>query len=223
MKISKRLKIVGDLVDENSRVIDVGCDHALLSIYLVNRNINLSVIASDVKKGPLVQAKENIRKHHMEDIIKIKEGNGLAPMEKDTDTVVITGMGGKTMLGIFKNEEQKLSQVKTIIISPNTDVILIRTFLIKHGFYLEKEVLLEEHNIIYSILKFHKGKVKYTAKELYFGPILLQKKDKLFRKYFEKELQRKQISLSFLPKKYFLKRYKLKQEINLLEKTIKEG
>ena len=35
MKINERLKRVASYVDDNSYIIDVGCDHALLDIYLV--------------------------------------------------------------------------------------------------------------------------------------------------------------------------------------------
>ena len=39
VKLSKRLKAIADLVDKDSKIIDVGCDHALLDIYLLkNKN-----------------------------------------------------------------------------------------------------------------------------------------------------------------------------------------
>ena len=38
MKINERLKKIGDLVEANSVCLDVGCDHALLDIYLIKRN-----------------------------------------------------------------------------------------------------------------------------------------------------------------------------------------
>ena len=38
MKINDRLKKIGDLVEANSFCLDVGCDHALLDIYLVKKN-----------------------------------------------------------------------------------------------------------------------------------------------------------------------------------------
>ena len=37
MKINDRLKAIGDLVEANSFCLDVGCDHGLLDIYLVQR------------------------------------------------------------------------------------------------------------------------------------------------------------------------------------------
>ena len=60
MKINDRLKLIGDLVKANSFCLDVGCDHALLDIYLVKRNKNIKAIASDVAEGPLDIAKNNI-------------------------------------------------------------------------------------------------------------------------------------------------------------------
>ena len=33
-KISKRLELIASFIPENSKVIDIGCDHGLLDIYL---------------------------------------------------------------------------------------------------------------------------------------------------------------------------------------------
>lgn len=40
-KLSKRLEVVASFVNDNSKVIDIGCDHGLLSIYLVNKYKNI--------------------------------------------------------------------------------------------------------------------------------------------------------------------------------------
>ena len=40
MKINSRLKKIGDLVEANSFCLDVGCDHALLDIYLVKKKVS---------------------------------------------------------------------------------------------------------------------------------------------------------------------------------------
>lgn len=58
MKINARLKKIGDLVEANSFCLDVGCDHALLDIYLIHRDKNIKTIASDIAAGPLDQAKK---------------------------------------------------------------------------------------------------------------------------------------------------------------------
>ena len=60
MALSYRLKTVADLVSKDKVVADIGCDHALLSIYLVENGISNKVYAIDNKKGPLAKANENI-------------------------------------------------------------------------------------------------------------------------------------------------------------------
>ena len=57
MKINDRLKAIGDLVEANSFCLDVGCDHALLDIYLVKKKKNIKCIASDIAEGPIEAAK----------------------------------------------------------------------------------------------------------------------------------------------------------------------
>ena len=49
MKISKRLRAIGDLIEDNSFILDVGCDHALLDIYVVTNKKNVRAIASDAE------------------------------------------------------------------------------------------------------------------------------------------------------------------------------
>ena len=53
-KLSKRLEVVASFVNDNSKVIDIGCDHGLLSIYLVNKYKNVKVIASDINENGVV-------------------------------------------------------------------------------------------------------------------------------------------------------------------------
>ena len=60
-KLSKRLESLALLVDKKDQLVDVGCDHGLLSIYLVQNNLCKKVIASDVNQNALNSAIKNIR------------------------------------------------------------------------------------------------------------------------------------------------------------------
>ena len=95
--------------------------------------------------------------------------------------------------------------------------------LSKDGVFIyngDDEYLVKEGKIIYQIIKFRQGKKKYTSKEYFFGPVLLTKKDKLFREYYDKELRAREILMSLLPKSYRLKRFKIKKEIKLIRENI---
>lgn len=222
MKINSRLKLIGDLVSDNSVCLDVGCDHAFLDIYLEKSNRGIKAIASDIAEGPLEAAKSNIKRENLEGKIEVRLGNGLDTYTNDIDTVIIAGMGGRNMIGIFKNNIKKLKKIETLILSPNNYQEDVKLFLSKNGFYIDNEEFVREKKFIYQVIVFKKGRKSYTKRQMFFGPIFLIKKGPLFKEYYEREYKTREIMLEFLPKRYKLKRYKLKKEIKLIKKEIEE-
>ena len=220
VKLNNRLLKVASLVDEQRNIIDIGCDHAFLSIYLVQNKKTLKVIASDIKEGPLKHAKENIKKYGVNYEIKVKLGMGIEPIEDDIDTIIISGMGGLNMVGILKYYPSKYQNVDTIILSPNSDTNIVRKEICKLGFYIDEELLVKENNIIYPIIKFKRGKKKYKYRDCLYGPKLIEKKDNLFKEYMQKEKQTKEKLLAVLPKKYLKKRIQLKKELKIINKIL---
>lgn len=220
-KLSKRLQVVANLIQDNKKIIDIGCDHGLLSIYLAEKYKNIKIIASDVNKNALNSAIENIKKSSMQDIIETRLGNGLEVVTKDEiDTIVISGMGSNTIVGILKKSKDKLANVNNIIVQSNTDLYFLRKNITRIGYYIEEELLVEDKNIIYTVIKFTKGRKKYTYKELYLGPILLNKKDKLFQKKMEKELKTMKMIIKNITKGHYLYKLKIKRNIKILEETL---
>jgi len=220
IKLNNRLLSVASLVEEGKRIIDIGCDHAFLSIYLVQNKNPLKMIASDINEGPLVHAKENIKKYNLTDKIKVKLGNGIDPIEEDIDTIIISGMGGLNMIGILKYTPSKYKNVDTIILSPNSDTYDVRREICKLGFYIGDEKLVKDKNIIYPVICFKRGKRKYSYKDYLYGPILSNQRDLLFIEYLKKERDTKQKLLEVMPKKYFEKRLQLKKELKLINKIL---
>ena len=220
MKINARLKTIGDLVEANSFCLDVGCDHALLDIYLVKRNKNIKTVASDIAEGPLNQAKKNIKRERLENQIETRLGDGLDTYTKDINTIIISGMGGRNIIGIFKKNLKALKTTDTIILSPNNYQEDVKRFLCKNGFYIENEEFVRDKRFIYQIIILKKGKRNYSKKEYFFGPIFLIKKGPLFREYYEREMKSREILLSLLPKNYRFKKYQTKKEIELIKKEI---
>lgn len=218
MLINKRLKAVSDLVNDNCSFIDIGCDHAFLDIYLATRKDKnfKKIVASDSKEGPLKQAEKNIKQKKLYNKIELRLGNGLDVYTNDIDTVIISGMGGRNMIGIFKNHLPYLKTINTIILSPNNYQMDVKKFLTKQGYIIDEEILVKENKFIYQAIRFVKGKKKYSKKEYFFGPILLEKKDELFLEYYKKEVKTREILLDVLPKSYYMKRYQIKKELKLL-------
>ena len=221
MKISKRLEIVSNLVSDNSNVIDVGCDHALLDIYLFKNKKNVKIIASDIKDGPLEQAKKNINKYHYD--IKVKQGYGLDTIAKDTDTVIITGMGGDTIISILDKGKRSLSNVENLIISPQSEWSKVRKFITSLGFYITFEKIIIDMNKFYLIEKYQKGLKNYTQKELEYGPFFLENKDMEFIKYYEQLLLEHKKILKKIPLYKIRNRYQEYKKIKQIKKIIKRN
>ena len=222
MKINARLKKIGDLVEANSFCLDVGCDHALLDIYLVSKKKNIQAVASDIAEGPLEQAKNNIKRERLEDKIETRLGSGLKTYTDEINTVIISGMGGRNIIGICKEDLKILKKIDTLIISPNNYQEDVKRFLTKNGFYIENEEFVKDKRFIYQIIIFKRKKKKYTKKDYFFGPVFLIKKGPLFREYYLRELKSREILKTMLPNNYKIKKYKLNKEIQMIKNEIED-
>ncbi len=222
IKLSKRLEAISSLVPINSSVIDIGCDHALLDIYLYQKKIVKKAIASDINENALKNARDNIKKYKLEDDIEVRLGNGLDTLNEEdkVDTIIISGMGAHTIIGILKNNLDKLKNIETIIVQSNTKLEFLRREIAKINYYIADEVIVLDNKKTYIIIKLIKGKKRYTKKEMYFGPVLLKKRDKLFVEYYQKELEKLNIFLKLMPKNNIISRYKIKKEIRLYKNVV---
>lgn len=177
MKLSDRLSMIASLVDINTRVIDIGCDHAYLDIYLTLNNQN-ECIATDINKGAIDNAKANIKKYNLERKIKVKKTDGLNGIKvKEDDNIVISGMGAFNIINILKDKELS----NTLILSANNNVDILRKEVVKLGYIIDTEIFLYDNNKPYIIIKFIKGNKKYSDFDYLIGPIL--KHNPEYKKY----------------------------------------
>jgi len=196
MNLSKRLQAVATLVDIKARVIDVGCDHAYLDIYLTLNNDN-KCIASDINKNALEIAKKNIKKYNLEDKIETKLTNGLTDIKiKENDNIVICGMGTYTILEILKTN----TLCNTLIISSNNNIDILRREVINLGYYIDSEIFIIDKGKPYIIIKFIKGIRKYSKIDILLGPVLknnIEYKKYIINKYKNilKNISKKKIIL----------------------------
>ena len=222
INLSSRLKLISEFVPLNSKVMDIGCDHGLLDIYLYQNRIVKKIIASDINFSALSNAIENIKANKLEKEIETRLSDGLENIhaEDEIDTLVIAGMGSNTIVNMLKKDIKKLDKIKTIIIQSNTKLEFLRSEIVKLNYYIADEAIVEDtiNPLLNSI--YIKGRRKYTKKELYFGPILLSTKSLVFQKYTKDNLKKLQCILSSVPKNKILLRYKIKKEIHLYQDIV---
>ena len=221
-KLSNRLKAIANYVKSDAKIVDIGCDHALLDIYLVSNNPDIKAIAVDVKEGALNQARKNVAKYNMQGAIDLRLGDGLDIIDKsEINTIIISGLGCPKIIEILTNNKNKLVHVDDLILQSNTDYCRLRKEICALGYYIAAEDLVKEHNIIYLIIHFKKGNKKYKYEDYLFGPFLRLEKSKLYKELISYDLKKKEILCYQIPRKYFLKRQRVRMEILKLKRELK--
>lgn len=218
MNLDNRLKRITDFIPSDSYILDVGCDHALLDIYLaLNRN-NVKLIASDINENPLKIAKENIKKYNLEDKITLEKADGVSKINDEVDTVVIAGMGTSTINDIINNDLKKLKNVKKIIISSHTSSFELRENMNKKGFKIIDEAVVFDKGKYYEIIVYSNGYEKLSKLDMKYGPIISKRKDEITKAYFNERY----LKLIEIYKKIPNGNKKLKDDLNKKIKEIKK-
>ena len=148
-----RIKALASLVDKDSRLVDIGTDHALLPIYLYENEITKKVTGSDISSNALEFAKNNLKKHNLSDKIKLIVSDGFTNLNDEYDTAVISGVGTDTIKKILDRENLP----KKLIISSHKNVDKLRLFMNKKGYKIIKEITLKDNDIYYDMIKYEKG------------------------------------------------------------------
>lgn len=160
---SERLKLIASLVNTSDIVLDVGCDHGYLSMYLKQNNLCKDVFASDISINALSNARNNFKKNNLD--IKTFVSDGFKDIPVYFNTAVIAGMGTNTILNILNNEKKP----NKLILGSQNELKLLRTNLNKMNYKLVKEKVIYENKHYYVILEYVKGKEKLSKKKLKFG------------------------------------------------------
>ena len=198
MRIGTRLKEISKLINNKKCVVDVGCDHAFLPIYLVLNSKTLNAIAVDNKMEPLLSAKANIEKYNLESKIKTILSDGLINVDVNSyDALVIAGLGADTIINILSNGD--VNKDAELILEANKGNKDLREFLMNNNYEIIDEVMVKDRAYFYTIIKAKYNPTSYnlSEKELFFGPILLKKYPQEFDDYLrfnisilERELER---------------------------------
>ncbi len=158
--LTQRLQKIINLVKQDSSIADIGSDHGLVPVYLLENKISPSVIITDVNDQPLNRAKNLVSSKGLESQADLRLGSGLETLkENEVDQVIIAGMGGDSIITILNNDLEKSHSYKQFILQPMTHTKKLREFLVKNNFKIIKEFIIED---------------KTTKKERYFNILVVE-------------------------------------------------
>lgn len=198
IQLSRRLGAIAGMVTEGNRLVDVGCDHGYLPVYLMLNHKIPGAIATDVGKGPLARAQEHIAQYGMSQYIEARLCDGLKGVRSgEGDTLVIAGMGGPLMERILTDGAHALPGFRELVLQPQSDIPHFRHFLMEHGFRIIQEDMILEDGKYYPMMKAIPGREPevWTREEEMFGKLLLNELHPVLYRYLKRELRiREEIS-----------------------------
>lgn len=221
MKLSERLQKIADLVERGARIADIGTDHAYIPAYLAQNGLIERAIASDVIEGPLMRARETVRRTRTGNIVEVRLGDGLKSIRAgEADTLIIAGMGGILISEILNQSPDIVNSAKTIILQPMTGIYELRSYL-DGKFDIREEHIAKEGEKLYLILSVKPAKPYPPVSEeyLYIGKYLFENRPEHFGEYFGKTLERLGKKLDGLKRS---QKDGAKNEIEELDKLIKK-
>lgn len=210
--INKKLKAIASFINTQDTVVDIGCDHAYLAIYLKENKLCKNVYASDINENALNIAKHNIKEHNL-DIETILSDGFKSIHNTSIDTAVISGMGTNSILDIIRYAPQNIN--KYILCSHN-NLDILRKKLYEHKLYIESEIAIYEHKKYYVIMLVTKNYQKENRLSLKYG----RSNDKEYLSYL---LKKEQEVLNRIPKRKIKKRLKHLKNTWDLRKIIKRS
>lgn len=215
-KLSKRLAAVAAYVPKNSRLADVGSDHAYLPLFLVEKGHIDFAVAGEVVQGPYQSALANVTQASKQEQIQVRLANGLAAINSSDqiDTITIAGMGGRLIADILSAGMDKLVNVQRLILQPNNREDELRIWLEENGFQIVAEEMVVENQKFYEILVVEQGQMTLNQLEKRFGPYLMQEKSADFIAKWQNEARKLSQSLEKVPSDH-------QDDITLLREKIK--
>ncbi|RMW02666.1 hypothetical protein ALO99_03149 [Pseudomonas coronafaciens pv. porri] len=169
----------------------------------MNRGVIAAAVAGEVALTPFCAAERTVRENDLDQQISVRLADGLAAIEAaDGITAVsLCGMGGETIRDILESGKARLSGQERLILQPNGGEQPLRRWLMENGYRIVGEEVLRENRFDYEIIVAEcTGSVKYTAKELYFGPLQMQARSPAFLLKWQRLLGKKQKTLSSFAK-----------------------
>lgn len=218
--ISKRLNKISSHI-KGKRMADIGTDHGLVPIFLIENKIVDYAIAADISKPSLQKAIDLAKEKNIE--LDARLGNGLEVLnpEDGIETVVIAGMGGVLIGEILSASE--ISKNVRLILQPMQGAKELRKYLFENGYeIIDEDVVYEDDRYFEIIIAEYDGKIREVQNEIELKiPIQALRKNQEEAFLFVEYLKDANLSImkGLKQGKRALKRYiELKKEVNYYEK-----
>ncbi len=207
-RLSNRMLMNVSLIDRGCKVADIGCDHGLVAIYLIENDIASHVVAMDVATGPLSRATAHITEAGLNNDIDVRLSDGADRLELtdgklEVDIILVAGIGGRLAIRLIENNLDKFLATRAIVIQAQSELEYVRESLCRLGFVIVNEAMVYEDGKYYNAIKAVPRSLveaegvadtsesvdfylkEYNEGELLYSRIMYRRKDEILREYLE--------------------------------------
>jgi tRNA (adenine22-N1)-methyltransferase len=173
MGYGKRIDTLCSLLTKAKTFADVGCDHGYCSEYMLKNELCEKAILSDVSKGSLAKAETLLAPYIRAGKAESVLGDGFFGVPKDTEEVLIAGMGGSEIVSILSNKKYGFMPLR-FVFQPMHDAEKLRRYIHENGGYIERDFTFADGKY-YEVITGGKtvdgqnNDQNYTAAEYEFG------------------------------------------------------
>lgn len=187
LQLQPRLQLLADMTPAGCRLADIGTDHGYLPVWLLQRERIQSAIAADIGAEPLAHARRTAEEYGVEGI-SFRLCDGLANISpEETDTVIIAGMGGETIIAILESAPWTKDGAHTLLLQPMTKAAELRRWLSVNGYTFTDERLVWDKNYLYPVLRVTGGGTPQALTERQALTGVALDNDPLYREYLTQQ------------------------------------
>lgn len=203
--LSKRMQQAVDFVPEGCSLADIGTDHGFIPIYAVQTGRSPHAIATDLREGPLANARAHVANFGLSNRIELRLGDGLKPIRVgEIDVILTAGIGGHVHAEMIRSSRDVAASVKKLIFQPMNASHVLRQTLHEMSFHIEAEALLTDEDRLYEIIVAKPDRVPDGAYASYardtpsrqlaytYGPHLLAERSDLLLMKMQRDIASKQ-------------------------------
>ena len=198
LPISTRLLACAALVAPGDRVADIGCDHGYLSIHLLTNGIAASVIASDIRQGPLESAIRNAKKYGVQNKIQFYLSDGVQNIPRQFDTLICAGMGADTMISILSAAPWLKNEHYRLILQCQSKTPALRRYLYENGWFVDTESVLRDGHFLYTVMeaRWQDDMPPISLGEFYCPSALLENPTEEALEYYHRTVNKLRLSVN---------------------------
>lgn len=181
--------MISSFIDGDDVVTDIGADHGYMAMFLAGK-FSKKVYATEYGKGPFYKLIDNVERLEYQNLVECYQADGLDGLRNDCNALIIAGMGGKTISEMLARRPTSLSNIRKLVLEPQSEAFLVRDFINQNGFVIAQDFYVMEKGKAYPIIVAMRGyeEEPYLPYELMYGRLPIKEHDEILLTYLGKTI-----------------------------------